>query len=160
MIIARVYNGFLSLAFASVGAIVGQKNSNLVWGLLLLRLGLGIFLAMWSVDKLAEPDIAQHVFSQLYLVNINSSIVMIIGAVELVLSLLIVFGMYKTVTYGLGLLVHTASTIAAYEHLLEPFGKNHLIIATIPVLFAFLTLFLLRDLDTKFALGKKKSLFT
>lgn len=136
-----------------------QRNAKLLRGLFLLRLGLGIFLLMWGLDKLMEPDVALKVFSHFYFINLNSSVIMLIGAVEIVLSLLIILGYYKTVTYGLGLTVHAASTISSYNELMSPFGNNHLFIAAVPILFAFITLFLLRDLDNLWTLGKKKSLF-
>lgn len=136
-----------------------QKNPHLLWGLLLLRLGLGIFLAMQSIDKIVAPEIAINTFSEFYFLDINTSIVMIIGGIELALSLLIILGMYKTITYGLGLLIHIIWMVATYEQLLSPFGKNHLFITSIPIFFAFLALFFMREFDTKLSLGKKKSLF-
>lgn len=137
-----------------------QKNERILWGLFILRFGLSIFLAMWAIDKLVMPATTVEIFKHFYLLDINASIAMLIGAVELVLSLLIFLGMYKTATYGLGLVVHLVSTVASYEYLMDPFGRNHLFIASIPVLFAFITLFLCRETDTKLTLGKKKSIFT
>lgn len=145
--------------WSHAGAFMVQKNPNLLWGLLLLRLGLGIFLAMCAIDKLVAPEIAINTVSQFYFLDINTSFVMIIGGILLALSLLIILGMYKTITYGLGLLIHIISMVATYEQLLSPFGKNHLFIASIPIFFSFLALFLLREFDTKLSLGKKKSLF-
>lgn len=84
---------------------------------------------------------------------------MMLGACEMVLSLFMILGFHKTITYGLGLGVHTFATIASYRQFLSPFGDNNIFIAAIPVLFAFITLFILRDLDTLWTLGKKKSLF-
>lgn len=136
-----------------------RKNAINLWGLFLLRLGLGIFLIMWSIDKFVAPDITLIMFSHFYFMDINVSMALMIGAVELVLSLFFIFGVYKTITYGLGLLIHFIATAATYEQLLHPFGKNHLFIANIPVLFAFLALFLLREFDTKLTFGKKKSIF-
>lgn len=137
-----------------------RRNGSILWGLLILRVGLGIFLALWSIDKFVAPDATVTIFSHFYFLKINTSVAMIIGAVELVLSLFIILGMYKTATYGLGLLIHAISTLASYQQLLDPFGKNHLFIAAIPILFAFVALFMLRHFDTKWTLGKKKSIFT
>lgn len=145
---------------ATCRGIAMQRNTRLLRGLFLLRFGLGIFLLMWALDKLIAPEIALKVFSHFYFTNVSPSMIMLIGAVQLVLSLLIIFGFYKTLTYGLGLVVHTVSTCATYKELLSPFGENHLFIAAVPILFAFIALFLLRDFDTLWTLGKKKSLFT
>jgi hypothetical protein len=60
-------------------------------------------------------------------------------------------GLWKR-PYGLGLLLHAISTLVTYEQLLFPFGENHLFIASIPVLAAFIVLFLLRRQDTLLSL--------
>jgi hypothetical protein len=135
------------------------KNARLSRGLFLLRFGLGVFLLMWGLDKIIAPEIALITFQHFYFIELSSSVIMILGAIQLVLSLLIIFGFHKTYTYGAGLLVQAISTGAAYRELLSPFGENHFFIATIPILFAFLALFILRDFDTIWTLGRKKSLF-
>lgn len=136
-----------------------QRNAKLLRGLFLLRIGLGIFLLLWGFDKIIAPEIAIKIFAHFYYMKLGVSAVMLIGAVEIVLSLLMILGFYKTLTYGLGLAVHAASTLSSFRELLSPFGDNHRYIAAIPILFAFITLFLLRDLDTMWTLGKRKSLF-
>jgi putative oxidoreductase len=143
-----------------MGASMVRQNSNILWGLFILRFGLGFFLAMWSIDKFIAPEITVKIFSHFYFLDISDSLVIIIGALELVLSLFIIFGVYKTATYGLGLVIHMVSTVSTYEQLLSPFGKNHLFIAAIPILFAFIALFLLRNFDTKWTLVRKKSIFS
>ncbi len=136
-----------------------QRNTKLLRGLFLLRIGLGIFLLMWALDKIIVPEAALKVFSHFHSLSLSPSMVILIGACELVLSLLIILGFHKTLTYGAGLAVHTVSTLASYRQLLSPFGDNHLFIAAIPILFAFIALFLLRDFDTLWTLGRKKFLF-
>jgi putative oxidoreductase len=133
---------------------------NIAWGLLLLRLGLGIFVILCSIDKFISPVSTIHFFSQYYGLDINASIGMLLGAVQLVLGLFMLLGMYKFFTYGLGFFLQALSTILIFRNLPTLFGENHLFILSCPILFSFLTLFLLRDLDTKLTLGKKKTLFT
>lgn len=145
---------------ARAGANVGKKNASLLWGLYLLRLGLGSFLALWAIDKFVAPQETVESFLRLYHVSITPSVAMILGALQLVLSLLLILGMYKTLTYGLGLAVHAIASLAYYPQLLSPFGKNHFFLAAIPILIAFIALFILREFDTKLSLSKKKSLFT
>lgn len=53
------------------------------------------------------------------------------------------------------MILHAISTISTYNQLLNPFGKNHLFIAAIPVLGAFIALFLMRDDDRLWATGEK-----
>lgn len=136
-----------------------HRTARLSWGIFVLRLGLGLFLALWAVDKLMAPDHAVARFSHFYITDITPSIAMIIGGLELVLSLLIILGMSKTWTYGLGLILFLIFTLSTYRELINPFGANYLYLTTIPILFAFFALFLLRDFDTKLSLGKKKSIF-
>ncbi len=138
---------------------MAQKN-NIAWGLFLLRFGLGLYLAMWSIDKMAAPNISVIDFSHFYMIHVSTSVIMLIGAMELVLSLFFLLGMYKTLTYGLSLMIHMISSFFIYHKLMWPFGEYHFFIANLPIFFSFLTLFLLRDLDSKLTLGKKKTIFT
>lgn len=57
-------------------------------------------------------------------------------------------GLFKTVSYGLPLIMHTISTVSYYQQLLAPYeASNHLFWAGVPVLGALIALFLLRDSD-------------
>lgn len=127
--------------------------------LFLLRFGLGAFLLLWGVDKLVAPDKTVGIFSHFYKVPITEYGAQLVGWAEILLSLAIILGVWKTYSYGLGLLLHAVSTLSSYRQLLSPFGQNHLFIAAIPILFAFIALFLLRDQDTLWACrpGKRKA---
>ena len=124
-------------------------------GLFILRLGLGIFLLLWSIDKLAVPEGTVRIFSGFYHLSISTTVAPVVGVFELLLSVLILGGLWKKWTYGLGMILHAISTISTYNQLLSPFGKNHLFIAAIPVLGAFIALFLMRDDDTLWIVGRK-----
>jgi hypothetical protein len=132
---------------------LSSSDKSIPNALFLLRLGLGLFLLLWSLDKIIEPGSAVKVFEHFYLSSISETLAVAVGIAELLLSLAILAGVAKTVTYGLGLLLHAVSTLSTYEQLLHPFGKNHLFIAAIPVLFAFAALFLARERDTLFSFG-------
>ncbi|MBI4180048.1 DoxX family membrane protein [bacterium] len=125
-----------------------MKAGKLEIGLFVLRLGLGSFLLLWSVDKLVEPETTTKIFGHFYHLTIPANVAVVVGVLECLLSLAIMAGLWKTWTYGLGLALHAVSTISTYEQLLSPFGKNHLFIAALPVLAAFVTLFILRESDT------------
>lgn len=120
--------------------------------ILTLRVGLGGFLLLWSIDKLVAPGGAVALYQFFYHVSITAEIAYVIGVLELLLSLAIMAGFLKTYSYGLGLLLHVTSTMASYQQLLNPFGGNHLYIAAIPVLAGFVALFLLRRQDTVWSL--------
>lgn len=76
-----------------------------------------------------------------------------IGAAELVLILAFLAAIQKRITYGLVLLLHGVSTLASYNQYLDPFN-NLLFFAAWPMLAACFTLYLLRDLDTRWVIGR------
>ena len=55
----------------------------------------------------------------------------------------------------LGLAVHAVSTLTTYPELLSPFGENHMYIAALPVLAAFVALYLLRQHDALWTVGAR-----
>jgi len=127
-------------------------------GLLILRLGLGVFLLLFGVGKLVAPHTAAAIFVDYYgLSEVSAALVYAAGLAEIALALALLAGLWKTFTYGLGLLVHAVSTLATWRELLAPFGENHLYLAAIPVLAGFVTLFLLRRHDILWSLGARRA---
>ena len=122
-------------------------------GIAILRIGLGLFLLLWSVDKIVVPEATAGIFDHFYHLSIPVGLAPAIGGAEAILSLAIIAGLWKTVTYGVGLALHAISTLSTIPRLLDPFGDNHLFIAGIPVLAAFVALFLLRERDTLWTVG-------
>jgi len=125
---------------------VAQPN-RLQVALFLLRITLGLFLLIWSIDKIVAPEATVKIFSHFYHLDISLTAARFVGAAQIVLSTGIIIGAYPTLTYGLGTLLHGISTASTYKQLLDPFGDNHLFVAAVPVLGAFVALFLLRDKD-------------
>lgn len=117
-----------------------------------LRLGIGVFFLLWSLDKFAAPDSTVKIFSHFYKTSIAKTTAYFIGALELGLSLVFLAGLWKRWTYGAILLLHAVSTLSTYPQLLSPFGKNHLFIAALPVLAACAALYLLREEDRLYSL--------
>jgi hypothetical protein len=124
-----------------------MSNSELPVALFILRLGLGVFLLLFGIDKLIVPENTVDVFAHFYGLVISHGMAYGAGVLEILLSLVYLAGWWKTLTYGLALLLHAVSTLATYQELLAPFGANHLFLAALPVLAAFLSLFLLRRHD-------------
>jgi uncharacterized membrane protein YphA (DoxX/SURF4 family) len=120
-------------------------------GLFILRVSLGMFLLLWSLDKLVVPEGTVKIFTVFYHLSISPVLAYVIGTVEAGLSLLIIGGAWKRYTYAVGLGLHALSTLSTWKQLLSPFGQNHLFIAAIPVLAAFILLYLLREQDTLWA---------
>jgi len=124
--------------------------------LLILRAGLGVFLLLWSIDKIVAPESTAEIFSFFYGIDLAVSLAPTVGVLEAVLSLAFLAGIWKTWTYGAATAIHAVSTLSTWKQLANPFGENHLFIAAIPVLAAFVALFLLRREDTLLTLGRKR----
>ena len=120
--------------------------------LLVLRLGLGVLLLLFGLDKLVATQAAADIFAQYYDLNLSSASVYGAGVLEIALALAILAGWWRTLSYGLGLLVHAVSTFTTYRELLFPFGDNHMYLAALPVLAGFVALFLLRRRDSLWSL--------
>ena len=131
-----------------------MSNRELPVALFILRLGLGAFLLLFGIDKLVAPATTVEVFAQFYGLIASHGMVYATGVLEILLGLAFLAGLWKTLSYGLGLLLHAVSTLATYHELLSPFGANHMFLAALPVLAAFIALFLLRRHDTLWSAGK------
>jgi putative oxidoreductase len=120
--------------------------------LLILRFFLAMFLLQWSIEKLILPDAAARIASNFYGVMLPVSASYVLGVAELILSLALLAGFYRTISYGLSLLVHTVTVIVSWRQLFDPWGLakagNHLWISTWPTWGGFAALFLMRDWDT------------
>jgi putative oxidoreductase len=129
-----------------------QIDRRIPAGLLILRFFLAIFLLQWSIEKLILPDAAARIASSFYGVMLPASASYVLGVAELILSLALLFGFYRTVSYGLSLLVHTVTVVVSWRQLFDPWGLakigNHLWISTWPTWGGFAALFLMRQWDS------------
>ncbi len=124
------------------------------FSLLLLRVSVFIVMAMWSLDKLLVPDHAAAVFENFYFITgIGASTLLVIGLAQLAIEVAFVLGLWKFWTYGFVLVTHAISTLSTWKQYLDPFN-NMLFLAAIPMLAACIALFLLRDQDRMFTLGR------
>lgn len=116
--------------------------------LLLLRLGIFVVMAIWTLDKFLKPDHTKKVFETFYGVGgLGTPIVYGIGVIQLVIVLAFVVGFQKKWTYGAVLLMHALSTLVSFPRYLDPFN-NLLFFTAWPMLAACFGVFYLRDLDT------------
>src|SRR6266540_6244497 len=120
-------------------------------GLLILRFFLGIFLLQWSVEKLILPGATARIAQNFYSVSLPTEVAYALGVAELILSLGLLLGAYRTMSYGLSLLVHTVTVVVSWRQLFDPYGLakvgNHLWISTWPTWGGFAALFLMRAWD-------------
>jgi uncharacterized membrane protein YkgB len=120
--------------------------------LFLLRIGVFIVMLMWTLDKFVRPGHVAGIFKKFYGIDgLSPTVFYVIGALEMLLLVGFVTGTAKRYTYGLVLLLHAISTLSSYQQYLVPFD-NLLFFAAWPMLAACITLYLLRDLDTLWAM--------
>jgi hypothetical protein len=126
-------------------------NRRAAIGLLILRFFLAVFLLQWSVEKLILPSATIRIAQSFYNVSLPVWASYALGSAELILSLALLFGAYRTISYGLSLLVHTVTVVVSWRQLFDPFGLakvgNHLWISTWPTWGAFAALFVMRQWD-------------
>ena len=132
-----------------------MTDRRLPTALLLLRLGLAIFFAIWIADKFARPEHTAAVWAGFYAFESMPALgSYIIGGVQAVVLLLFVLGIAKTFSYGALLLMHGVTTLASFGVYLAPWeSANILFFAAWPTLGALAALFLLRESDTLLSFG-------
>jgi len=126
------------------------NGSKIPVALLTLRLGVFVVMLMWTLDKFVNPGHAANVFESFYFMGgLGSTVMMIIGLVEVCIIGCFVLGYKKKYSYGAVLILHTISTLSSYKLYLDPLGKGLIFWAAFPMLAACYALYVLRDLDTK-----------
>ena len=125
---------------------VAVSKSKLQWSLLLLRLGIFIVFAMWTIDKFLNPEHAASVFERYYkITGLSTTLAYAIGAAQAVLLIAFVAGAFRSISYAIITVLHTISTVSTYQQLMDPWSKPNLLFYTsIPMLFACIALWLLR----------------
>lgn len=117
--------------------------------LLVSRLTLGIFLAQWGIEKFVVPSNTPAIWGYFYGLSVPQATAYVFGAAELAIAACLILGIYRTIAYGAAMAIHAVSVIVSWRQLIDPWGTdtNHLFIAGLPVLGAFVALFLLRNWD-------------
>jgi len=131
------------------GTVPGDEERRLQVALLLLRLGVLVVMALWSIDKLVAPGHAARVFEAFYgVAGLAPVASRVLGVAQLAVVAAFGAGLWKRATYGLVLAMHAVSTLSSWERYLEPWdGANRLFFAAWPMLAACAALYLLRDRD-------------
>ena len=127
-----------------------QARKHLSLTLMLLRAGIATVFLMWTIDKFVNPEHAAAVFTKFYKIpGLSETFAYLVGGVQLALVLAFLLGAFRKWTYGAILLLHAISTFSSWANYLDPWTyPNLLFFAAIPMLFACLGLWLLRDFDT------------
>lgn len=121
---------------------------HLALALLLLRLSIGLVMAMWTIDKIFNPHHASAIFSSFYGFDAQGpAILMAVGLAQGGVVIAFLIGAMRTLSYGAILAMHAVSTLASWRQYLDAF-ENLLFFAAWPMLAACIALFLLRRHDT------------
>lgn len=133
-----------------------NSNDRLPLALLLLRLGVFVVMFIWTIDKFVRPEHAAAVYEHFYFIGgLGATVFYVIGVVELVILLGFLLGVQKRFTYGAVLVLHGVSTLSSFQQYLAPFADvNLLFFAAWPMLAACFALYVLRDRDTLWVIGK------
>jgi putative oxidoreductase len=125
--------------------------------LLALRLSVFLVMLVWTLDKMLTPEHAATVFEHFYGIHgLGSAAFYVIGTAELIIIIGFVLGYARRFTYGAVFVFHAVSTIASFPMYLHP-AQGRLFYAAWPMLAACFALYILRDADTLWTLGKLES---
>ncbi|WP_290649155.1 hypothetical protein [Aquisalimonas sp.] len=122
--------------------------------LFVLRLSVFVVMVMWSIDKLLDPEGSARIFESFYHIGgLEAGAMYAIGLAQIAIEIAFVLGVARFWTYGFVLVTHGISTLSSWQQYLSPFD-HMMFLAAIPMLAACVTLFLLRDRDNLFSLGR------
>ncbi len=122
-------------------------------GLVVLRLGLAWFLFVWAVNKILAPEQYVKLWGYFHGIEIGASAPYIMGGAQLVIILAMSIGLWRTLSYGLGLAMHTVTIVVIFPGLMAPFvitngfPSNRNDAVAIAALAGFAALWLLRERD-------------
>lgn len=117
-------------------------------GQVILRLGLGLFLLMFGLSKFTMADFWLKTYPMFYNFSIAAGILTIFGVIQVILALMLIFGWKVKLATGLGGIMHLSTTVVTLNKIITPFGlqegapPNILFFAAVPILAAFIALFL------------------
>lgn len=122
--------------------------------LLLMRISIFVVMLMWTLDKFINPAHAAIIYEKFYyLAGLGSSVMVVIGSVELIVLIMFALGLFKRFSYGAVLVFHAISTLSSFRQYMAPFeSPNLLFFAAWPMLMGCLMLYWLREEDKLIAL--------
>jgi putative oxidoreductase len=133
-------------------AMAADPSTNLRRALLILRITLGIFLLQWGVEKFVVPGNTPAIWGYFYGLSVPQVMAYVFGAGEIAIAIGMMLGVFRTWIYGAAVLLHALSVIVSWRQLIAPWADpySHLFIAGVPVLGAFIALYVLRHNDRGF----------
>lgn len=111
------------------------------WTMPILRIGMGLFLVDWGLDKLIATEGSIGIFSHFYGLEVGGAAIRLAGVAEILLGLALAVGVLPRVTAWIQLVVNAISTTASWKEILDPWGLlglteggSHLFLASIVVM--------------------------
>ncbi|MBI4541156.1 MAG: DoxX family membrane protein [Gemmatimonadetes bacterium] len=132
------------------------------WTMPVLRVGMGIFLILWGIDKLAATEGSQRIFENFYKLDVGALVPRAAGVLEILLGVALAVGLLRVSVAWISLVANTISTLASWKQILDPWGwfgltkgGTHLFLASLVIVAANIVIVLnARDdtwtLDRKF----------
>ncbi len=131
---------------------ISVNKNKLETSLFLMRLTIFIVMLVWTLDKFTNPDHAVRIMDGFYNISLSSNtVIMIIGILEMLIIIAFMAGLWKKYTYGFVLILHGLSTFSSWKQYIN---MDLLFYAAWPMLAACAALYMLRDHDVKYTLGK------
>lgn len=136
------------------------------WTMPILRLGMGVFLLAWGLDKILATEGSQRIFSRFYAIESGPTLVQVAGAAEMLLGAALAVGLFRVLTAWIALVINFISTAASWRQILDPWGilgltdgGTHLFLASIVIMAVGVVLVLnARDdrmtLDRRLGIGR------
>ena len=111
-------------------------NQALSIALFSLRISIFLVMLMWTLDKFINPSHATHIYEKFYFIaGLGEAVMLVLGALDSLLLVVFVMGVYKKYTYGIVLAIHSVSTLSSFKQYWSPFeGSNLLFFAAWPCL--------------------------
>lgn len=131
------------------------------WTMPALRIGMGLFLAAWGVDKIVATEGSVGIFSHFYGMDLGSAALQLFGVAEVLLGAALAVGLFRITTAWIQLVVNAVSTLASWKQIIDPWGLfgltdggTHLFLASIVITAASIVL-VLNARDATFTLDRR-----
>jgi len=93
-------------------------------GILILRLGLAWFLFVWAVNKILAPVQYQKLWGYFHGIDIGATLPFVMGGLQIAICVAIAVGLWRTVVYALGFIMHSVTMVVIFPSLIAPFVIN------------------------------------
>ncbi|MBI4539186.1 MAG: DoxX family membrane protein [Gemmatimonadetes bacterium] len=131
------------------------------WTTPALRVGMGLFLLAWGLDKLLATQGSVRIFSGFYGMDLGALAIQVVGVAEILLAVALAAGLFRVLTAWAQFVVNGVSTVASWKQILDPWGVfgltkggTHLFLASIVITAASIVL-VLNARDPTFSLDRR-----